>query len=117
MVISTLTELSDRVSIDGINICNLLFGIRQFEIGNQLKDSLNEIKTNITEASSAENRAEFIQKLYAASNECNECIYWLDIVRLGVILEPKDLAELYNTCYSILRLLKYNIETTNGNLE
>lgn len=113
MVISHLTELGKKLSIDSIDICNLLFNIREFEVGNQLKNACSSIVTNIIEASEAEDEKEYMQKLHITINECNECIYWLDIIRLGVILDSRDLSQLYEYCYSIARLIKDNIKTAN----
>jgi four helix bundle protein len=110
MIDSRLTELSTKISIDSINICNLLFDIEEYEIGNNLKRACANIEANIIEARYAENRNDFIRKLHLALKECNECIYWLDIIRLRLLLESNDSSDLYNNCYIILRLLKASIE-------
>lgn len=117
MVNSHLTKLSTRVSIDSSNICNLLFNIKEYEIGNQLKRACTSVEVNIREAKHAENEKDFVHKLQIALKECNECIYWLDIIRLRIILESEAISNLYNNCYSILMLLKENIETGNKNPE
>lgn len=110
MIDSRLTELSTKISIDSINICNLLFDIKEHEVGNNLRRACTNIEANIIEARYAENKNDFIHKLHLALKECNECIYWLDIIRLRLLLESNDSSDLYENCYIVQRLLKASIE-------
>lgn len=110
MINSRLTELSTKISIDSINICNLLFDIKEYKVGNNLRKACINIEANIIEAKYAANRKDFIHRLHLALKECNECIYWLDIIRLRLLLESKDSSSLYDNCYIILRLLKTSLE-------
>lgn len=110
MVDSYLTELSTKISMDSINICNLLFTINEYEIGNQLKIACTGIADNIREAKYTENKTDLIHKLHMALKDCNQCIYCLDTIRLSILLEAEDTSNLYNNCYHLLRLLKSSIE-------
>lgn len=110
MIDSRLTELSTKVSIDSINVCNLLFDVKEYEVSNKLKRACINIEANIIEAKYAENKNDFIHRLQLALKECNECIYWLDIIRLRLLLESEHSLELYNNCYIMLRLLNDSIE-------
>lgn len=117
MVNSPLNELSTKVSIDSINICKLLFDIREYEIGNQLKKACTSIGANIREAKYAESKKDFIHKLHIALKECNESIYWLNIIKTSILYESKETLDLYNNCFSILRLLNASIKTAKKNSE
>ena len=117
MVTSPLTELSIKVSVDSIKISNMLFNVREYEIGNQLKRSCTSIGANIREAKYAESKKDFVHKMHIALKECNESIYWIEIIRSTIFSESKEIADLYNNCYSILRLLKASIKTAKNNLE
>lgn len=117
MVNSPLNELSTKVSIDSINVCKLLFDIREYEIGNQLKKACTSIGANVREAKYAESKKDFIHKLHIALKECNESIYWLNIIKTSILYESKETLDLYNNCFSILRLLNASIKTAKKNSE
>lgn len=71
---------------------------------------------NVTEASAAQSRRDFISKMAIASKEARETYYWLRLLKetnlLGVDLEPQ-----LNRCDELIRILTSIVKTTQENLK
>ena len=53
---------------------------KEFILSNQIIRSGTSIGANIVEALKAISQKEFLQKMYIAFKECNETMYWLDLL-------------------------------------
>lgn len=53
---------------------------RQFIITKQLARSASSVGANVREARNAESKNDFIHKLSIALKECDESIYWLELL-------------------------------------
>lgn len=113
---SPLIELSKKVSDDCIYICRELNNAKEFIISNQLKKSCTSIGANIGESLYAESKKDFIHKLHIASKECSESIYWIKIIKDNNIIEDTRIKSMYNTCFSIKRMLSASIYTAKKNI-
>lgn len=85
---------------------------KEYSILNQVLRSGTAIGALISEAVYAQSTADFINKLSISLKECNETLYWLNILKdTGFILE-KEFESMSSDCQEILALLISSIKTT-----
>lgn len=113
---SPLIELSKKVSYDSIYISRELIKLREYSIADQLKRSCTSVGANISEAIYAESKRDFVHKLHIASKECSESIYWIRMIKDNNIIKDSRINIMYNTCFSIQRMLSASINTVKKTL-
>jgi four helix bundle protein len=74
---NALVRESFKLALSSMNYCILLDDRKKFVVANQLLRCSTAVGANISEAQSAESRADFIHKLKIASKELEETKYWL----------------------------------------
>jgi four helix bundle protein len=87
----------------------------EYVMSKQLLRCGTSIGANIREAQNAENRADFIHKLAIAQKECDENLFWLELLKKTNYLDDIEFNYLYPKANSILKLLKSSILTTKQN--
>ncbi len=88
---------------------------QEFVLSKQLLRSGTSIGANISEALFGQSKADFIHKLAIAQKECNETLYWLELLRRTDFLNQTqfesiniDAVELMKILTSILKKMKSN---------
>ena len=71
----------------------------------------------VSEATFAQSPADFINKLSIALKECNETLYWLNILKDTEYLTELEFESINNDCQELLALLIASIKTTKQNTE
>ncbi len=110
---SKLRELSTDFAVKVIKLCETIKG--HYSLVNQLERSATSIGANIREANYAHGKPDFIAKLQIALKECYETEYWLELFVKSDILNRETVAELYNQCGAVRRILIASINTARGN--
>lgn len=90
----------------------LVEGKREFVLSKQFIRSGTAIGALIREAQNAESKADFIHKLAIAQKECDETIYWLDLLLATNFITQKQHNELASLAQELLKLLRSSILTT-----
>ena len=85
-----ILKLTFDFAISVINYCNELEERRKWALSNQLFRSGTSIGANIKEAQNAESKADFIHKFKIAAKECDETIYWLELIKYSKDLPNSD---------------------------
>ena len=62
---------------------------REYVMSKQLLRSGTSIGANIREAQNAQSKADFIHKLSISQKECDETLYWLELLHQSGFLEEK----------------------------
>jgi len=86
-----ILKLTFEFAINVINYCNELEERRKWALSNQLFRSGTSIGANIKEAQNAESKADFIHKFKIAAKECDETIYWLELIKYSKDLPNSDI--------------------------
>ena len=110
---SKLREFSTDFAVKVIKLCETIKG--HYSLVNQLERSATSIGANIREANYAHGKPDFIAKLQIALKECYETEYWLELFVKSDILNRETVAELYNQCGTVRRILIASINTAKGN--
>ncbi|MBR4029833.1 MAG: four helix bundle protein, partial [Clostridia bacterium] len=67
------------------------------------------------EANYAASKADFINKLQIALNECYESDYWLGLFKETKMITEDEYTEMYDKCSKIRKLLTASINTAKNN--
>lgn len=90
---------------------------KEFILSKQLLRSGTSVGALIREAQNAESKADFIHKFAIAQKECDETLYWMELLFHSDFLAEKEFQSIYNEASEILRIIKSSILTTKENLK
>ena len=121
MKISIVKEKSFLFAVRIVNLNKYLQEQkREFVLSKQVLRSDTSVGANIRESVNAESKADFIHKVAIAQKECDETIYWLELLNAtGYLAEPeftsitKEANELLKIIRSIILTTKQNIKTNS----
>lgn len=85
---------------------------REFVLSKQLLRSGTSIGANIREAQNAESPKDFIHKLHIAQKECDESLYWLELLHQSGYISNEVFEEHHFKATEIFKMLKSSILTT-----
>ena len=115
------TPLSRKSYLFGVRIVKMVKFIKcspkEYGMLNQVFRSGTAIGALVSEATYAQSPADFINKLSVALKECNETLYWLNILKDTEYLQEKEYESMNTDCQEILALLISSIKTTKQNNE
>lgn len=84
-------------------------------IGNQLLRAGTSVGANYRAASRARSRAEFVAKLGIVEKECDETLYWLEMLAELQVVNAADLRALRSEGGEILAMVIASVRTARGN--
>jgi four helix bundle protein len=88
----------------------------EYILGKQMMRSGTSVGSNIRESQNAESKMDFIHKLSIAQKECDETLYWLELLQATGFLSKKEFDSIYLEGNEILRIIRSVILTTKRNL-
>ena len=115
------SPLTKKSYLFGVRIVKMVKYIRctpkEYGMLNQVFRSGTAIGALVSEAAYAQSSADFINKLSVALKECNETLYWLNILKDTEYLQEKEYESMNADCREVLALLISSIKTTKQNIE
>lgn len=90
---------------------NLVEEKRGYVMSKQLLRSGTSVGANIREAKNAESTNDFIHKLGIAQKECDETLYWLELLKKTEYLNGEDFHKLSDEANQILKMIRSTILT------
>ena len=115
------SPLTKKSYLFGVRIVKMVKYIRctpkEYGMLNQVFRSGTAIGALVSEAAYAQSSADFINKLSVALKECNETLYWLNILKDTEYLNEKEYESMNTDCREVLALLISSIKTTKQNIE
>jgi len=115
------SPLTKKSYLFGVRITNMVKYIncspKEYGMINQVFRSGTAIGALVSEATYAQSSADFISKLSIALKECNETLYWLNILKDTEYLNEDDFESMSKDCQELLALLISSIKTTKQNNE
>lgn len=88
---------------------------KEFIMSKQIMRSGTSVGANVREAVNAESKADFVHKLAIAQKECDESIYWLELLKETDYLKLDEYNSILNDAGELLRIIKSIIITTKQN--
>ena len=73
----------------------------EYVISKQILRSGTSIGANLAESECAISKKDFLSKVYTALKECNETLYWLDLLHETQYITDKQFSSLYNNCIEL----------------
>mgnify|MGYP006140555647 FL=1 len=67
---------------------------REYTLSNQFLRSSTSVGANIRESRNAQSKPDFIHKLSISQKECDETIYWLELLLASSYLEKDEFDEI-----------------------
>jgi four helix bundle protein len=88
---------------------------KEFVMSKQLLRSGTAVGALYREAEQAESKADFIHKMAIAQKECNETMYWLELLSATDYLENEAYESLHSDATALIRLITSIIKSSKGN--
>ncbi len=108
-----LVDKSFEFAISVINVYKYLAeDKKEYVMSKQLLRSGTAVGALIKEAQNAESKADFIHKLAIAQKECDETIYWLELLKATNYLTVEKFEKLFNEGNGLLKMLRSAILTS-----
>ena len=110
-------KLSYEFALSIIGTYSELKNQKMYELGSQLLRSGTAVGALYSEAKYAQSRSDFINKLSIARKECNECLYWLNLLHDSGFLTKEAHQTLHQNGLSLLKILTAMIRTSQSKLK
>ena len=115
------SPLTKKSYLFGVRIVKMVKFIKcspkEYGMINQVFRSGTAIGALVSESTYAQSAADFINKLSVALKECNETLYWLNILKDSEYLNEQEFESIGKDCEELLALLISSIKTTKQNNE
>lgn len=90
---------------------------KEYILSKQLIRSGTSIGALVREAEFAESKADFIHKLAVAQKECNETIYWLELLRETEYLAQNEFDSINEDAIEIIKIITSSIKTAKSKIK
>lgn len=90
---------------------------REYVLSKQILRSGTSVGANIREAQNAQSNIDFIHKLSISQKECDETMYWLELLNQSEYLAEEEYNQMYNQANELLKMLRSAIITSKNKLQ
>jgi len=113
---SMLKSKSFAFAVRCINLYKYLVeSKKEFVLSKQILRSDTSIGANIRGAQNAQSKADFIHKLSISQKECDETIYWLELLVEIDFISKEEFHSINNEALELLKMLRRAIITAKKN--
>ncbi len=88
---------------------------KEYVISKQLLRSGTSVGANIREAQNAQSKPDFIHKLSISQKECDETLYWMELLHQSEYLNETEFNAIYTEADELLKMLRSAIITSKKN--
>lgn len=114
----TILEIKSKTfTIDCIMLSKKLSNEEEFIMCKQLMRSATSVGANYREAKNAFSPKDFIYKLSICQKECDESIYWLELLNETHYITDTKFNDMENQASQLLKMIRSSILTTKQNQE
>ena len=85
---------------------------KEFVLSKQFLRSGTSVGANVREALNAESQADFVHKLAIAQKECDETIYWLELLKETNFITEMEFKSINNDAIENLKIIRSIILTS-----
>ena len=115
---SILQEKSFLFAIRIVNLYKLITETKkEFVMSKQVYRSGTAVGALIREAQNAESKMDFIYKLAIAQKECDETLYWLELLKATNYITDNEFESIANDNIELLKMLKSSILTVKKSIK
>lgn len=110
---SIVKNKSFQFAVRTVNLYKVLLSERkEFVMSKQLLRSGTSVGANVREAVNAQSTADFIHKLSISQKECDETLYWLELLKETNYITETEFKSLHNDATELLKIIRSIILTT-----
>ncbi len=114
-------DIKDRsflFALDCLKFCkSISIENKEYILTRQLSRSATSVGANIREAQNSSTKKDFVHKLSIAQKECNESIYWIELLKAFLELNSKEVMDLKNEADELLRILSSIVLNTKHKMQ
>lgn len=88
---------------------------KEFIMSKQFLRSITSVGANVREAVNAQSKADFIHKLSISQKECDESMYWLEILNATNYISTVEFESIHQQCSEVLKIIRSIIITSKKN--
>lgn len=108
---------SFELAIRGVNFYKWLIAEKkEFIMNKQFLRSITSVGANVREAVNAQSKPDFIHKLSIAQKECDESMYWLEILKETNYISMIEFDSIHKQCNELLKIIRSIIITSKKKL-
>lgn len=113
---SIIKAKSFDLAVSGIKFYkSLISDKKEFVMSKQFLRSVTSVGANVREAVNAQSKLDFIHKLSISQKECDETMYWLELLKETDYISTKEFNTIYPQCIEVLKIIKSIIITSKNN--
>lgn len=113
---SIIKAKSFELALSGIKFYkSLISDKKEFVMSKQFLRSVTSVGANVREAVNAQSKLDFIHKLSISQKECDETMYWLELLKETDYISTKEFNTIYPQCIEVLKIIKSIIITSKNN--
>ncbi|MCF8339501.1 MAG: four helix bundle protein [Chitinophagaceae bacterium] len=110
---SLIKNKSFSFAIRVVNLYKILsLERKEFVLSKQFMRSGTSVGANVREALNAESQADFVHKLAIAQKECDETIYWLELLKETNFITEMEFKSINNDAIENLKIIRSIILTS-----
>ncbi|PJJ10814.1 four helix bundle protein [Flavobacterium sp. 1] len=114
---SIVKNKSFELAISGVNFYKYLVSEKkEFVMGKQFLRSVTSVGANVREAVNAQSKADFIHKLSISQKECDETMYWLELLKQTDYISENEFNSIHQQSNEVLKIIRSIIITSKKNL-
>jgi four helix bundle protein len=114
---SIVKTKSFELDVRGVNFYKWLVAERkEFIMSKQFLRSVTSVGANVREAVNAQSKPDFIHKLSISQKECDESMYWLEILIATNYISNAEFESMHKQCEEVLKIIKSIIITSKKKL-
>ena len=88
---------------------------KEFVMSKQFLRSITSVGANVREAVNAQSKSDFIHKLSISQKECDETLYWLELLKETNYISVDEFKSIYPQCEEVLKIIRSIIITSKKN--
>jgi four helix bundle protein len=112
-----IKDKSFHFAVRIVKLCKILMhDKKEYIMAKQLMRSGTAVGALYREAEQAESKKDFIHKLAIAQKECNESMYWLELLYATDYLTKPAFESIFEDAKELIKLLTSIIKTTKKNI-
>lgn len=113
---SIIKVKSFELAVLGVEFYKILIDKKkEFILSKQFLRSITSVGANVREAVNAQSKADFIHKLSISQKECDETMYWLELLNETNYITKEEFNSIYPKCNEVLKIIRSIIITSKKN--
>ncbi len=109
-----LNEKSFRFATRFVGLYKYLHEKKEYVLSKQILRCGTSVGAQVREAEFAESANDFIHKLAVAQKECNETLYWLELLKETAYLEKEYFDSINQDAIELIKILTAIIKTSKA---